>query len=145
MHSIYFDLNIPKFLLTKALSKIWKNVCYSVISPISFDDLKETQLPGPKWVRVKNHLSGICGSDLSLFFLEANPKISLAALPGLSRVFLGHEICSEIVETGNNVTSLKVGDRVVFQKMLPNCFNKEIHPPCVHCQAGNYAICENQS
>ena len=145
MHSIYFDLNIPKFLLTKALSKIWKNVFYSFLSPISFADLKNESLPGSKWVRVKNHLSGICGSDLSLFFLEANPKISLAALPGLLRVFLGHEICGEIVETGNDVASLKVNDRVIFQKMLPNCFNKEIQPRCVHCQAGNYAICENQS
>ena len=90
MHSIYFDLNIPKFLLTKALSKIWKNVFYSFLSPISYSDLKETQLPGSKWVRVKNKLSGICGSDLSLFFLEANPKISLAALRTLSGRELRH-------------------------------------------------------
>jgi len=145
MHSIYFDLNIPKFLLTKALSKIWKNVFYSALSPISYSNLKETQLPGSKWVRVKNRLSGICGSDLSLFFLEANPKISLAALPGLSRVFLGHEICGEIIEAGNDVNNLKTGDRVVYQKILPNCLNKEINPPCEHCQQGNYAICKNQS
>ena len=54
MKSIYFDLNIPKFLLTKALSPLWKGVYYSSISPVSYNDLEEISLPGPQWVRVKN-------------------------------------------------------------------------------------------
>ena len=145
MKSIYFDLNIPQFLLTKTLSPVWNGVYYSFISPVSYGDLKEEPVLKPKWIRIKNKLSGICGSDLSLFFLEANPKISLAALPGLSRVFFGHEICGEVIEVGKHVKKYKPGTRVVFRKILPCCFNKEIEPKCQQCQQGNYAICENQS
>lgn len=145
MKSIFFDLNISKILLTQFLGSIWKNAFYSGVSPVSYKELPEIELPWKKWVRVKNRLSGICGSDLSLFFLEANPKISLAALPGLSRVFLGHEMCGEVIEVGSEVTRMKVGDRVVFQKTLPSCFQKEIEPKCIHCRDGNYALCENQS
>jgi len=145
MKSIYFDLNIPKILLIQLISRVWKNVFYSRISPVSFGELPAIALPGSKWVRIKNRVSGICGSDLSLFFLEANPKISLAALPGLARVFLGHEICGEVIEVGSGVTGFKIGDRVIFQKTMPNCFQKEIELVCVQCAAGNYALCENQS
>jgi len=145
MKSIYFDLNIPKFLLTKALSPLWKGAYYSFISPVSYSDLEDIALPGPKWVRIKNRLSGICGSDLTLFFLKANPKISAAALPGMSRIFLGHEICGEVIEVGRDVSKIKTGQRVVFQKIMPSCYDKEIEPRCCHCRAGNYTLCENQS
>ncbi len=145
MKSIYFDLNIPKFLLTKMLSPVWNGVHYSAISPVSYSELKEISLPGPEWVRIKNRLSGICGSDLTIFFLNTNPKISAAALPGMSRLFLGHEICGEVIEMGKEVNNLKPGQRVVFQKIMPSCYDKEIEPKCCHCRAGNYTLCENQS
>jgi len=145
MKSIYFDLSISKFLLTRIVGTVWNGVYYSSISPVSFGDLKEGPLPGPRWIRVKNILSGICGTDLSVFFLELNPRISLAALPGLSRVFLGHEICGEVVDVGPEVTRLRLGDRVVLQRSLHCCFAKEIEPRCQQCQQGNYGLCENQS
>lgn len=145
MKSIYFDLNIPKLLLTQLLSIGWKKVYYSPIAPVSFRELEDRELPGPRWVRIRNRLAGICGSDLSVFFLKANPKIALAALPGLKRVFLGHEIIGEVVEVGQTVEHLRPGDRVVLQKALPCCFSKEIEPLCQHCRAGNYSICVNQS
>ncbi len=34
---------------------------------------------------------------------------------------------------------------MVFEKILPSCYDKEIEPKCHHCQAGNYSLCENQS
>ncbi|TET82368.1 MAG: hypothetical protein E3J46_13905 [Desulfobacteraceae bacterium] len=113
---------------TRIVGTVWNGVYYSSISPVSFGDLKEGPLPSPGWIRVKNILSGICGTDLSVFFLELNPKISLAALPGLSRVFLGHEICGEVVDVGPEVTRLRLGDRVALQRSLPCCFAKEIEP-----------------
>lgn len=144
MKSIYFDLKIPQFLLTRLLGKIWKGVYYNPVSPVSFGELAEIPLPGPEWVRVRNRLSGICASDLTLFFLKSSPTISIAALPGKSRIFLGHELCGEITEAGPQTEGLQPGQRVVFQKNLPNCFDKEIEPKCRHCQAGNYSLCEYQ-
>ena len=73
---------------------------YGSISPVSFGDVKEEPLPGPRWIHVKNLLSGTCRTELTLFFLEVSPKVSLAALPAHARVFLGHEISGEVVDVG---------------------------------------------
>lgn len=144
MKSIYFDLKIPQFLLTKFIGRVWKGVYFSPLSPVSFSNIKEIPLPGPEWVRVKNRLSGICASDLTIFFLKSSPTVSIAALPGKRRIFLGHEVCGEIIEAGSQAGSFKPGQRVVFQKNLPSCFDHEIEPKCHHCRAGNYSLCENQ-
>jgi threonine dehydrogenase-like Zn-dependent dehydrogenase len=80
-----------------------------------------------------------------MFFVKAHPSISIAALPGVPRVFLGHEIIGRVVETGRGVRGLSVGDRVTMQSYLPCCSMKEIEPPCDSCRNGNYNTCENFS
>ena len=100
MKSIYFELHIPKFLLTRIVGPVWKGMYYSSISPASFGDLKEEPLPGARWARVKNLLSGICGTELTIFFVKVSPKVSLAALPAHARVFLGHATSGEVVDVG---------------------------------------------
>ena len=145
MRTIYFEKNIPKILLTKALRPIWPAVIYSRISPTRFVDIPETPLPGPSWVRMRNRLCGICASDLHLLFVEADPRISPAALPGTERIYLGHEVLSEVTEVGAGVTSLKAGDRVILGHPEDNCLNQEIKPLCRHCREGNPTLCENSS
>jgi 2-desacetyl-2-hydroxyethyl bacteriochlorophyllide A dehydrogenase len=78
-----------------------------------------------------------------MFFVKANPSISIAALPGVPRVFMGHELIGRVIETGKDVTGLSEGDRVTLQAYLPCCSMKEINPPCGPCQEGNYTLCEN--
>jgi threonine dehydrogenase-like Zn-dependent dehydrogenase len=143
MQSIYFELNIPKILATKLLSKFTQAVYFSPISPVRFGKIPEQVLPGPNWVRVAPILAGICGVDLSLFFVQADPSISITALPGAPKTFMGHELVGRVIETGSNVKSLKAGDRVTLQKYLPCCSIKEIDPPCRFCAQGNYTLCEN--
>ena len=75
-------------------------------------------------------------SDLILFFLKSSPAISITALPGKSRIFLGHEVCGEVIEAGQQAGDLQPGQRVVFQKNLPSCYDREIEPKCSHCRAG---------
>lgn len=145
MRTIYFEKNIPKILLTKALRPIWPAVIYSRISPTRFVDIPETTLPGPSWVRMRNRLCGICASDLHLLFVEADPRISPAALPGTERIYLGHEVLSEVTEVGAGVTSLKAGDRVILDHPEASCHNQEIRPLCRHCREGNPTLCENSS
>ena len=145
MRTIYFEKNIPKILLTKALRPIWPAVIYSRISPTRFVDIPETPLPGPSWVRMRNRLCGICASDLHLLFVEADPRISPAALPGTERRYLGHEVLSEVTEVGAGVTSLKAGDRVILDHPEASCHNQEIRPLCRHCREGNPTLCENSS
>lgn len=145
MRTIYFEKSIPKMLLTKALQPIWPSVIYSRLSPTRFVDVPEKPLPGPGWVRMRNRLCGICASDLHLLFVDADPRISPAALPGTERIYLGHEVLSEVTEVGAGVTTLKVGDRVILDHPEANCLNQEIKPLCRHCREGNSTLCENAS
>jgi threonine dehydrogenase-like Zn-dependent dehydrogenase len=145
MRTIYFEKNIPKIMLTRALRPLWPNVVFSRLSPTRFVDVPEEPLPGSNWVRARNRMCGICASDLHLLFVQADPRIGLAALPGTERLYLGHEILGEAIEVGSKATDLKVGDRVIMDYMETNCVVKEIDPGCRHCRAGNHYLCENAS
>ena len=145
MRTIYFEKSIPKILLTKVLRAVWPAVIYSHLSPTRFVDLPEKELPGPAWIRMRNRLSGICASDLHLLFVDADPRVSPAALPGTERRYLGHEVLSEVTEVGAGVTALKVGDRVILDHPEANCRSQEIKTLCRHCREGNPTLCENAS
>ncbi len=65
---------------------------------------------GPNDALIKIRACGICGSDA--FY------ISLGGLPGREgRTPLGHEPAGEVVEVGNDVTGIAVGDHVVINPM----------------------------
>jgi threonine dehydrogenase-like Zn-dependent dehydrogenase len=148
MRTIYFEKDIPKVLLTKALRPVWPGVVFSPLSPNRFKELPDGPLPGPNWIRVDNRLGGICGTDMNLFLVKADPMIAGAALPGTDRLYLGHEVISEVSEVGQGVTSLKVGDRVVMDSRVtggPTCLSQELEQVCRHCSEGNYQLCENAS
>ena len=147
MRAIYVDKNIPKALLVKVLKPIWPGVVFSPLSISRYEDLPEPDLPGPHWVRVENKQCGICASDLSLLFVDAEPSIAPIALPGHQRLYLGHEALGVVKEVGPEVTRARVGDRVIMDTRFqgPNCLSQEIDPPCPHCVEGNYIRCENAS
>lgn len=80
MRTLYFEKNIPKILLAKALRPIWPGVVYSLLSPTQFKEIPDAPLPGARWIRVRNRLCGICATDLHLFFVEAETPTSLRLL-----------------------------------------------------------------
>ncbi len=145
MRTIYVDKNIPRILLMKLLRPLWPGIIFSGLSPSHFAVLPDPGLPGPRWVRVKNHQCGICASDLTLLTAAADPSVAPAALPGTQRLYLGHEVVGEVVETGPQVTRVDTGQRVIMDAQAANCFNQEIDPPCPQCSRGNIALCENAS
>lgn len=150
MKSIYFDIHIPKVLITKALRPIWRGVVWSPLSPTTVAELPEPTLPGPRWLKVKNRLSGMDATDLALLFVKADPGIAPAALPGNSRLYLGHEVVSTVTEVGAGVTRFKPGDRVIMDKspltgLSPNCLSQEIDPACRYCAEGEFGLCVNAS
>lgn len=146
MRTIYVDKYLPKMLLVKALTPLWRNVVFSPLSPARFADVPEPALPGPQWVRVRNKLCGICASDLSLLYAEADPKAAPVALPGNQRFYLGHEVVSTVTEIGTAVTTLNVGDRVIMDTAFAaTCASQGIVPECDACHAGNRMVCENAS
>lgn len=145
MKTIYLEQSQLRMATAKALGPFWNGVYLSNIGPIRCHEFEPPPLPGPDHVRVKNLKSSICGSDLHMVYLDADPRVAPALIPGNRKIYLGHELCGEIIETGKNVKNLKVGDRVAIEYTQNNCLIQKIKPPCRHCKTGNYYLCENQS
>ena len=148
MRAIYFDKDIPRALATKALRPLWPGIVWSPLSPSGVEQIPDPPLPGPRWLRVRNRQCGICATDLSLLYVKADPRIALAALPGIRRIYLGHEAVGEVTEIGPTVDRFRVGDRVVIEARpvsSPNCFTQEIDPACRFCARGDTRLCENSS
>lgn len=85
--------------------------------------------PGPGEVKVKVAMSGICGSDV--------PRVLHNGVH-FYPIVLGHEFSGDVVEVGEGVTRVKVGDRVSGAPLLP-CME------CGDCQRGNYSLCKHYS
>jgi threonine dehydrogenase-like Zn-dependent dehydrogenase len=147
MRTIYVDKNLFRMVAVKALKPLWPGVSTSRLAPVRFVDVSEPMLPGPHWLRVKNLLCGICGTDLSLLQVEVDLNVAPACLPGTQRFYLGHEVVSVVTEIGPGVTRFQVGDRVIMDSRFQgaSCLSLEIDPPCQHCRQGNYQLCENTS
>ncbi len=145
MKTVLTDMAIPKVLATRAVGAISKGAYLSRLNPARLVELPEPPLSDPRSVRVRNRLSLICGSDLHLLYLEAEPGIAIAALPSTKRVYLGHEVCGEVVEIGDQVTFVEVGDRVALRYPIPSCVTQNIEPVCPRCAEGSFFLCENQA
>lgn len=147
MRAIWFDKNIPRALLTKVAAPLWPGFVWTPLSAARAAVLPEPDLPGPRWLRLRNERCGICASDLSLLFVHAHPAIAPAALPGNRRFFLGHETVSVVEEVGPGVTRFGPGDRVIMDTHFAgaNCATLEIDPPCRYCAEGEYQFCLNKS
>ncbi len=142
MRSIYFDVIPWKIGLTQLLMRFHKDARWWPLSPLRVGELSEPELPGPEWVKVRVRSCGLCGSDMHLLQVAVNPRVSIAAIPGIRRIFLGHEIFGEVVEAGQDVSELGVGDKVSYRGFFPNCKALELDP-CPPCAAGNYTLCLN--
>jgi threonine dehydrogenase-like Zn-dependent dehydrogenase len=84
--------------------------------------------PGPGEVLLRIRASAICGSDLHRY------RPPLGDRPISDRV-PGHEPCGEVIELGSEVTTRRVGDRVLVYHRI-GCGD------CVQCRTGNSNICQ---
>jgi threonine dehydrogenase-like Zn-dependent dehydrogenase len=144
MKTIYIELDVWRVLTTKALGKLWRGATFGPLSPLHYAEVPRPPLPGPRWVRVKTRLAGICGSDLHLVFIEGSLSVAPAALPGHARMYMGHEAVGDVIEVGPGVSRFQVGERVVIHGGN-DCLSMGVEPPCRHCAVGNRALCENSS
>ena len=99
----------------------------------SNDDIKTDEMPkpiiSPEEFLVKVKKSGICGSDILEYYRKAKMKKL-----GVDSLILGHEIAGDIVEIGEYVKHLKIGDRVFVSHHVP-CFE------CHYCNQGHHTAC----
>lgn len=81
-------------------------------------NLREIDLPlevGPGMVRIAIHTVGVCGSDVHYYTHgRIGPFVVNAPM------VLGHEAAGTVVEVGEGVRHLKVGDRVCMEPGIPD-------------------------
>ncbi|MER9566085.1 NAD(P)-dependent alcohol dehydrogenase [Mesorhizobium sp. M0571] len=78
-------------------------------------DIDLPQTVGPGEVRIKIHTVGVCGSDVH-YYTHGRIGPFVVEAP----MVLGHEAAGTIVETGEGVEHLKVGDRVCMEPGIPD-------------------------
>ena len=97
------------------------------------EDIRYEEFPTPETlpgtVKVRVRATGICGSDV--------PRV-LHHGAHFYPVVLGHEFSGDVVEVGEGVTSIQVGDTVSGAPLLP-CMK------CDDCQQGNFSLCKHYS
>ena len=91
-------------------------------------DVEKPEITNPSEVLVKMTAAGICGSDVAIY----HGKNAAATYPRI----IGHEMVGRIVEVGNDVKTLKVGDRVIIDQVA-SCGH------CYPCSKGRPNVCDN--
>ncbi|WP_243229659.1 2,3-butanediol dehydrogenase [Microbacterium sp. CIAB417] len=99
----------------------------------------EEPSPGPGQVKLRNAFAGICGSDLHVYYspeaagldFDHPHPVTGSTLPQI----LGHEFSGTVVELGEGVTDVKVGDRVA---VWPIYYCGE----CPACRKGMFNACQ---
>lgn len=104
---------------------------------VRYEDVPEPT-PGPGQVKAKIHYTGICGSDLHEYeagpvFIQSTPH----PLTGtMAPIILGHEFTGRVVELGEGVSGLKIGDRVTGE-CLWTCGK------CYYCKRSRPSLCQS--
>jgi len=107
-----------------------KAVCWNGVADVRVENVPDPQILNPRDAIVKVTSTAICGSDLHLYD---------GYIPSMERGdILGHEFMGEVVEVGNDVRNLKVGDRVVVPFPI-SCGN------CWFCQHDLWSLCDNSN
>jgi threonine dehydrogenase-like Zn-dependent dehydrogenase len=143
MKSLYFQNSLPRVLALKAASVFNRYAALGPLSTLRYQEVPEPEIPGPRWLKVRNLACGLCGTDLHFMFMEMAPRGYAAALPGVAVKDLGHEVVGEVVEVGAEVGTARVGDRVAMRIDWPSCAQLEIEPACEPCSTGRYMLCRN--
>src|SRR5213083_1855419 len=94
---------------------------------VRVEEKPEPELLEPDDAIVRIAATGVCGSDLHIF----HGRVQIE--PGFT---IGHEYVGEVVATGDAVTGVEVGDRVL------GCFQVACGT-CLFCRRGVYQKCDS--
>jgi len=97
---------------------------------VRVEDVPRPSLVNPNDAIIEVTATAICGSDLHLYH-DRIPSMQKGDI-------LGHETMGEVVEVGNEVESLEVGDRVVVPFTI-SCGS------CWFCEEELYSLCDNSN
>jgi len=100
---------------------------------VSYEERPIPALPSPYDVIIKPRWTGICGSDVH-YWVHGRIGHFIVEKP----MVLGHESAGIIHAIGDQVTTLKVGDRVAMEPGVP-CRR------CLRCKDGKYNLCPDMA
>jgi alcohol dehydrogenase len=107
-----------------------KAVVLAGVGDVRVEEVADPQLLEPTDAIVRVNAAAICGADLF-------PLHGLT--PGFENgTVMGHEFAGVVVETGNEVSSVRVGDRVVNTSMVAD-------GSCPACRAGRSTQCSGRA
>ena len=139
MLAVRYVRSVPRWLAARYGASRWPALLDTPLSPVRLVEVDPPRLPGPRWVRVRTLLSGICGSDLATVTAQGSTYFS----PFVSTPFvLGHEVVGVVEEPGPEARRVAAGDRVVIHPPL-HCTVRGIEDLCVACRAGDTSHCRN--
>ena len=105
-----------------------KALCWFGKKDIRVETVPDPQILNPRDAILRVTRTAICGSDLHLYD---------GYIPTMEQGdILGHEFMGEVVEVGNEVKTLKVGDKVVVPFTI--CCGE-----CYFCKNGLWSACDN--
>ena len=111
-------------------TKTSKAVFINTDLDLYFDTIQVSE-PADDEVLIRVRYTGICGSDIH-YFHEGRVGDNVIRSPHI----LGHESSGEIVQVGNDVANLAVGDHVAIEPGVP-CMK------CSYCLEGHYNLCQS--
>ena len=85
------------------------------VRQLTLRDIHIEEYLGPDDVRIKIHTVGICGSDVHYYEHGA-----IGPFVVREPIVLGHEASGTVIEVGEGVKHLKVGDRVCMEPGIPD-------------------------
>lgn len=107
----------------------------AIIKPDRSPGLKMVEVPiprpGPREALIKVAATSICGTDLHIY--KWDPWAQSRIRPP---VIVGHEFCGYVVEVGEVVSEVKVGDFVSAESHI-------ICHTCAPCRTGRGHLCQN--
>ena len=107
-----------------------KALCWFDRNDVRVETVPDPQILNPRDAIIKITSTAICGSDLHLYdgYIPTMQKGDI----------LGHEFMGEVVEVGQEVKNLRVGERVVVPFTI-SCGN------CFFCQRELWSLCDNSN
>lgn len=94
-------------------------------------EIPEPVISGPKEVKIKLRVLGICGSDIH-YYISGRIGSQVVEYP----FAVGHECAGIVVETGPAVKNVRPGDLIAVEPAMP-CWE------CDQCLSGRHHTCRN--
>lgn len=109
------------------------SVVLQKIGEITYEQRPVPEITDPNYVKIAITNTGLCGSDVHYYETGCCGSFRVT-----SPMVLGHESSGVIVEVGEDVKTLKAGDRVACEPGVPSRLSKEY-------KAGDYNLCPHMA